>query len=95
MTGTTSNTVVLSKMVVYRERWAFKNQVTSVFCSVSWIPVIDAICIQPPKISKCERRVRESPLSVLPVIDIHGYLGVSTEASAAVEAAAAEARGWW
>ena len=37
---------------------------------------------------ECEKREE-----ALPVIDIHGYLGVSTLARAAAEAAAADARG--
>ncbi len=32
---------------------------------------------------------------VSPVIDIHGYLGVSTDPTAAAATAAAAARGWW
>ena len=43
-----------------------------------------------------KRRLKESVkkrVEALPVIDIHGYLGVSTLARAAAEAAAAEARG--
>ena len=47
---------------------------------------------QPLKARGCFKRVWKE-LLVLPVIDIHGDLGVSTLARA--EAAAAVARGWW